>query len=161
MRKRTFKFISYFEKIFLVLFYKKGWFEESLAYLYRKNDIIDYRRDNHPLINYFHLYSERMDYPLIDLKMIVKQYDFYLNSKIFKTKLLKIFKKCFFIKKINFLKFLIIQRIFIKKYYNLFSSKFYKNYNNINLLKLNLIFNLFLLRAKHKFVLYDLNKWVD
>lgn len=156
--RRTYKFISYFERLFLVLFYKKGWFENSLANLYRKKDILDDRRKNYPLINAFHLSVNRMEYKTTDLKLLVKQFKFYKNSKIFKTKLKKILKFCFKIKNKDFLKFLIIQNLFFKKYYNSYSYPYFKSYNNYNTLKLNLIFNAFLINSNGRFVVFDLDK---
>jgi len=132
-----------------------------MANLYRIKDIEDHRRKNYPLIYLFHLYLERMDYNIENLNLTVRQYNFYLNSKIFGPKLSKIFRVCFLKNKTNFLKFLIIQEIFFRKYYNTFSSDFFKNYSNLNTLDLNLVFNIFLLRAKHKFLIFDLNNWYD
>ena len=161
IQKRTFKFISYFEKLFLVLFYKKGWFEKSMANLYRKKDIIECRRNFYPLINLFHLYSEKSDYKFEDLKFIVLNYNFFLKSKVFKLKLLKLFNFCFKIKNKNFIKFLIIQKLFFNKYFNTNSSTFFKDQNYRNLVKLNFVFNIFLLRAHGKYLVLDLNKWPD
>ena len=161
IRKRTFKFISYFEKLFLVLFYRKGWFEESIANLYRKKDIIDYRRENYPLIFFFHLYYDKMDYQLKDLKLLVKQYNFYINNIIFKKKLIKLFNFCFKLKNNKFIKFLMIQRLFFTRYYNSHSYILYNDYNNLNTVKLNFFFNLFLLNSKGRFVSCNLHKWND
>ena len=124
-------------------------------------DIEDYRRKNFPLIYMFHLYLDKSEYKIEDLKLTVKQYNFYKNSKIFKKKLMKILKICFFFKKKDFIKFLIIQEIFFKKYYNTFSSVFFEQQNNLNTLELNYVFNIFLLKAKYRFVIYDLNNWYD
>lgn len=161
IRKRTFKYLSYFEKLFLVLFHKKGWFERSIAHLFRMKDIEDYRRKNYPLIYLFHLYLERSEYKIENLNLTVRQYNFYKKSKIFKLKLLQIFQNCFFIRKTNFLKFLMIQDIFFRKYFNTFSSSFFRDYSILNSLKLNIVFNIFLLNAKKKFVVYNLDHWVD
>lgn len=161
MTKRTFKFLSYFEKLFLVLFYRKGWFEKSLAYLYRKKDVEEYRRKNYPLINLFHLFLERSDYKFDNLKIIVGQFYYFNNSKVFEKKLTKVFKICFRGDQINFTKFLIIEKIFFKKYYNTFGSYFFKSYNPNNIIKLNYIFNVFLLKSNFKLVIYDLNNWYD
>lgn len=161
IRKRTFKFISYFEKLFLAFFYKKGWFEDSIANLYRKKDIIDYRRKNFPLINIFYLYVDKMDYKICDLKLLVKQFKFYSKSKSFKLSLNRVFRRCFKNKNRKFLKFLIIQKLFFNKYYNSYSYPYFKTYNNLNTLKLNLTFNLFLMNAKGKLVIFDLDKWHD
>lgn len=147
--------------MFLVLFYKKGWFERSIAHLFRMQDIEDHRRKNYPLIYLFHLYLEKMDYKIENLNLSVRQYNFFCNSKLFGFKLSKIFKICFSKEKTNFLKFLIIQDIFFRRYYNTFSSSFFKNYNYNNTLMLNYAFYIFLLKAKYRFVVYDLHNWYD
>ena len=161
LRKRTFAFISYFEKLFLVLFYRKGWFENSIANLYRKKDIIEYRRNNYPIINWFHLYFNKMDYSLLNLKLLVKQYKYFTKSKLYSKKINFILKNCFNNSKLNFLNFLIIFIIFFDKYYNSYSYPIFKKYNNLNTIKLNRIFNLFLLNSKKKLKIFDLNKWDD
>lgn len=159
--KRTFKFLSYFEKLFLVLFYRKGWFERSLAHLFRKQDIIDYRRRHYPLINFFHFNLNRSEYKFEDLKLLVSQFFFFTNSDIFGPKLKKIYRNCFAYKHLNFKKFLMIQQIFYKKYFNTYGSLFFNNYNKLNILTLNYIFQVFLFKARGKLVIYDLEKWQD
>lgn len=161
MLKRTFKFLSYFEKMFLVLFYKRGWFEKSLAYLYRRKDVEEYRRKHYPLINLFHLYLDKSDYKFEDLKLISSQFNFFYKSSLFHNKIKKISQLCFTRNNSIFLNFLIIQNIFFKKYFNTFSSFFFKVYHTYNTLTLNFIFQVFLLRSNKKLVIYDLNNWND
>lgn len=161
MTKRTFKFLSYFERIFLVLFYRKGWFERSLAYLYRKKDIEEYRRKHYPLINLFHLYLDKSEYKFEDLKLLSKQYEYFFRSISFSYKLRRIFRACFSIDVNNFIKFLILQEIFFKKYFNTYGSFFFKKYNTLNTLTLNYILHVFLLKANSKLIVYDLDNWHD
>ena len=161
MTKRTFKFLSYFEKLFLVLFYRRGWFERSLAYLYRKKDVEEYRRKHYPLINLFHLYLDKSDYKFENLKLLVNQFNFFYESDVFGPKLKKINKFCFNYTSSNFVYFLIIQEIFFRKYWNTFGSVFFKKYDTLNTLTLNYIFQTFLLKAKYKLIIYDLENWHD
>lgn len=159
--KRTFKFLSYFEKTFLVLFYRKGWFEKSLAHLYRKKDVEDYRRKFYPLINIFHLYAERSEYKFEDLKLLISQFSFFNSSEVFGWRLRNVYRECFYRKRTNWRSFLIIQHIFYKKYFNTYSSFFFNNYNFNNTLTLNYMFQVFLYRANSKLIVYDLENWYD
>lgn len=126
LRRRTFKFISHFEKLLLVLFYKKGWFENSIANLYRRKDVLDYRKKFYPIIHAFHLNHDKVNYEINNLKFFVKQYKFYSNITKYKTKLIKIYNVCFFKKNKNFIKFLMLQNLYYKKYYNFLSYTFFK-----------------------------------
>lgn len=161
MRKRTFKFLSYFEKLLLVLFYKKGWFDKSIANLYRKKDILEYRRNFYPMIYSFHINHDKVNYELENLKLLVKQYNYYYNNKFYSKKFNKILKLCFSLNNKNFVKFLVLQNLFISKYYNLNSYFFFKNKNNLNLIKFNRLFNIFLLRSSKKLIYFNLDIWYD
>ena len=161
IRKREFKYLSYFEKLFLVLFYRDGWFVYTFAHIFRTKEIKEYRRKQYPLIFLFHLYFDKMDYKFEDLRLLVKQYKYFNNSNYFNVKLPKIHKYCFSTTTHGFSKFLIIQKIFFKKYYNSHSSLFYIKYDNLNTVKLNLAFYIFLMNAKNRFVLLDLSKCSD
>lgn len=161
MRKRTFKFLSYFEKLFLVLFYKKGWFEKSISNLYRKKDIIDYRRKNYPIIYSFHLNYNKVNYELNNLRLLIKQYKYYSNSKFYNKKLHKIFNFCFKNKDKLFIKYLLLQNLYIKNYYNLISYSYFIDKNNLNLIKFNRLFNIFLIRSSNKLITFNLDRWYD
>lgn len=161
IRKRDFKYLSYFEKLFLVLFHRQGYFTKTFANLYRVSEIANYRRNKYPLIFLFHLYLDKMDYEITDLKLLLKQYYYYKSSKSFSNKLNFILKTCFYTTKNDFLKFVIIYDILIRKYYNSHSSLFFWKYNNFNTLKLNWVFNIFLLNAKGRMLILNLDKWSD
>lgn len=161
LRRRTFKYISYFEKLFLVLFYRKGWFDRSIANLYRKKDIVEYRRKFYPIIYSFHMNHDKVDYKVNNLKFFVKQFKFY--SKVSKTKLKfnKILRVCFNKFNKSFIKFLMMQELCIMKYYNFSSYTFFKRAWTYDLLKFNRLFNIFLIRSRYKLMLFDLDRWSD
>lgn len=162
IRRRTFKYISYFEKLILVFFYKRGWFENSLANLYRKKDIVDYRRKFYPVIYSFHLNYDKVFYHLDDLKFFVKQYKYYHTEKLFFYKKMSlVLKNCFSIKNKNFIKFLVLQYLYINKYFNLNSYFFFDEKTNNNLVKFNRAFSIFLLRSSKKLVFFNLDRWND
>jgi len=161
MTKRTFKFLSYFEKLFLVLFYRKGWFERSLAYLYRMKDIEEYRRANYPLINMFHIYLNKSEYKASNLKLLARQYDFFFESPFFKHKLIKVVNAYFNFRTTRFLRYLTIRRIFFKRYSDVFDNFMFKTNKEFNVLILNFIFNVFLLKATKRLIIYDLDNWKD
>lgn len=160
IRKRTFKYISYFEKLFLVLFYKKGWFEDSIANVYRKKDIIDYRKNFYPNIYSFHINYNTVNYEINSLKFLVDQYKYYFKKSIVKKKLSKIIKLCF-VNKNFFIKYLMFQSLYIKKYYNFNSYFNFYNKSNLNLIKLNKVFYTSLLKCNKKLILFNLDKWND
>jgi hypothetical protein len=138
--KRDFNNLSYFEKLFLSLFYRKDIFNNSIANIYKNNSLLNYRQKNYPLIFFFHLYLDRMDYSFLNLQQIYKQFNFFINSGVF-LKTINCLKNLFFKKNNknlnNLIIMLIIQKFFFKKYYNLCSSIFFKNINSNNLVKLN------------------------
>ena len=158
VRKRTFQYISYFEKLILVLFYKKGWFENSIANLFRKKDIVEYRRKYYPTIYSFHINYDRVNYELNNLKFFVRQFNYYNKNKIIFKKLGKIYKFCYFIKNKNFIKYLMLQNLYYKKYFNLNNYFYFYNISNLNLIKFNRIFSIFLLRSSKKLILFNLDK---
>jgi hypothetical protein len=137
--KRDFNDLSYFEKLFLSFFYRKNIFNKSIANIYKNNNLLNFRQKNHPLIFFFHLYFDRMDYVFSNLNFIRRQFFFFSNSSIFlKTfkNLILIFFKDSTIKN-NFLIFSIVQKIFFKRYYNLCSSVYFNSFNKNNIVKLN------------------------
>jgi len=161
--KRDFNDLSYFEKLFLSIFYRKNIFNKSIANIYKNNNLLNYRQKNYPLIFFFHLYFDKVNYTLINLNVIKKQFLFFFNSPIF-LKTLKNIKFMFFknnIVKNNFLIFLIIQKLLFKRYYNLCSSIYFYQLNYKNLVKLNWLFYLFLTNSKGLLNIYDLSKYSD
>ena len=161
IRKRTFKFLSYFEKILLVLFYRKGWFEKSIANLYRKKDILDCRRNFYPTIYSFHINHDKVSYDPSNLKLMVKQYNYFFKNKFYNKKFNKIFNICFNVNNRFFLKYLMLQNLLIHNYYNLNSYFFYIEKTDINLVKLNRLFNIFLIRSSKKLINFNLDRWYD
>ncbi len=160
IRKRTFKYISYFEKIILVFFYKKGWFENSLANLYRIKDITDYRKMYYPTIQSFHTNYNKIDYCLDNLRFFSKQFRYYNKNKINK-KFIKILKLCFSVNNKNFVKFLMLQILYFNKYFNFNSYQFFNNKSEKNLIKFNRVFYIFLQKSRKKMMLFNLDKWYD
>jgi hypothetical protein len=159
--KREFKDLGYLEKLFLSLFYRNGWFENSIANIFDKKSIFEYRRLNYPLVFFFHMYYGLMDYKFDNLNLLVKQYNYFNSSKIFKFKLNFIKNKFFKKTKNKFIYFLILQKLLYNRYYNLCSSVYFESYSNFNTLKLNWLFHIFLLRSNGKFIIYNLNKYSD
>lgn len=165
IRKRDFNDLSYFEKLFLVLFHRPNWFSKSIANLYSNRNLFNYRKDKYPLIFFFHLYYDKGDYNFSNLKNLLKQYKYFSSSKVFNRKI-KIVKHMFFKKlsinrKNNFIQFVILQKILYKRYYNLCASVYFKKHTYLNTLKLNWLFYIFLLRSKKKYVVFDLSKYSD
>ena len=163
--KRDLKDLSYFEKLFLVLFNRKNAFGNSVGNLYSNSNFFDYRRDNYPLVFFFHLYYEKVKFKFSNLKNLSKQFYFFNKSIIFKT-ITKHLQFYFFKKNKNkkfsdFMVFLIIQKILYKRYYDLCNSIFFEKLNYNNLVKFNWMFYIFLLRSNKKLIIYDLSKYSD
>jgi hypothetical protein len=159
--KREFKDLGYFEKIFLIFFYKKGFFENSVANIFDKKNIYEYRKFKYPMIFFFHMYYGLADYKLNNLKLLVRQFNYYKNTDLFDSKLNWV-KFKFFKKTLNsFIFFVILQRLFYNRYYNLCNSIFFDKQSYLNLIKLNWIFYVFLLRSCGKFIIYDVNKYSE
>lgn len=104
---------------------------------------------------------DKVSYFFDDLKLAVKQFRYYNKSKYFKSKILKILKICFCQSNNNFVKYLMLQDLYINNYYNLNSYFFFKEKNNLNLIKFNRFFNIFLLRASCKLITFNLDIWYD
>lgn len=161
--KKDFNDLSYFEKLFLSFFYRKNIFNKSIANIYNNNNLLNFRQKNHPLVFFFHLYFDRMEYKFSNLNLIKKQFYFFSRSVVF-SKTLNKFRFLFFKKNKdinNIVIFLIIQKLFFKRYYNLCSSIYFSKLNSNNLVKLNWIFYLFLENSKGFFKIYDLSKYSD
>lgn len=161
--KRDFNNLSYYEKLFLSFFYRKNIFNNSIANIYKNNDLLNYRQKNHPLVFFFHLYFDKMDYKFSNLMLLKKQFLFFFNSPVFLKTLNKVklifFKKNYKIN--NFIIFLIIQKLFFKRYYNLCSSIYFNKNDSKNLVKLNWLFYLFLTNSHGLLKIYDLSKYSD
>jgi hypothetical protein len=161
--KRDFNDLSYFEKLFLSFFYRKNIFNKSISNIYKNNNLLNFRQKNHPLVFFFHLYLDKMDYKFSNLSLIKKQFYFFSKSIVF-SKTLNKFKFLFFKKNKNLSNvviFLIIQKLFFKRYFNLCSSIYFSKINSYNLVKLNWIFYLFLENSKGFYKIYDLSKYSD
>lgn len=163
--KKDFNYLPYFEKIFLALFHRKNLFKNSIANIYEDDDsLINFRKNNFPLVFFFHLYFDRSDYTFSKLKFLKKYFIFFKKSRLF-SKSLNNFKKLFFINKNytsnNFIIYLILQKILFKRYYNLCSSLYFENFSENNLVKLNFVFFIFLNNSKGLLHMYDLSKYDD
>jgi len=142
--KNNFNYLNYFEKLFLSLFHKENLFYNFYNDSYNNLKIFNYRFKNYPMILFFHFFNKKETYSYYSLNALYKQF--------------KYIKK---IKNNSFIDFLIIQKFFFKKYFNLYSSFFYKSYSEFNNLKLIFFFfNLYSL-SKNKFIVYNLNVFND
>lgn len=164
--KKDFNDLSYFEKLFLVFFSRNDDFKISIGNIYSNNKLFNFRKDNYPLIFFFHLYSQKMNYKFSDLSFLIKFFNYFNNSKIHRNSINRF--KFLFLKKYknnkkfsDYLFFLILQKTFYKRYYNLCSSIYFKSLNKNNLIKLNWLFYLFLINSNKKSVIYDLSKYSD
>jgi len=139
--KNNFDYLNYFEKLFLSLFYKDNLFYNFYNDLINKSKIFKYRFRSNPIIFFFHFYNKKENYQLSNLNILHKQY--------------------FFLKNAGFLDFLIFYKLYFKKYFNLYSSFFYKNYNFYNNIKLVFFFNYIFNKTKKSLVIYNLNVFND
>jgi hypothetical protein len=94
-----------------------------------------------PIILFFHFYNKKENYQLSKLNILYKQYNFFKFSR--------------------FLDFLLIQKYFFKKYFNLYSSFFYKTYNIYNNVKLIFFFNYIFNKNNKSLVVYNLDVFND
>jgi len=140
--KKNFDYLNYFEKLFLSLFHKKNLFYNFYNESYNIKKIFKYRVKKNPIISFFHFYSNRESYSLYNLNILYKQFKFFKNSY-------------------NFINFLIFQKMFIKKYFNLYSSFFYSIYDNNNTIKLIFFFSYINVLTNKKLVIYNLNVFDD
>lgn len=139
--KNNFDYLNYFEKLFLSFFHKENLFYNFYNDSYNKFKIFNYRVKNNPMILFFHFFNKRENYYFYDLNILFKQFKY--------------------IKNYNFIDFLIFQKFFFKKYFNLYSSFFYKNYNDFNSLKLIFFFFYLYSINNKKLIIYNLNVFSD
>jgi hypothetical protein len=139
--KNNFDYLNYFEKLFLSLFYRDGLFYNFYNDLNNKLKIFNHRVKFNPVILFFHFFNKKEEYQFSKLNILYKQYSFFKN--------------------LNFLNFLIIQKYFFKKYFNLYSSFFYKSYSIYNNIKLFFFFNYIFNKNKKYLVVYNLNVFND
>jgi hypothetical protein len=97
--------------------------------------------NSNPIILFFHFYNKKEVYQFSKLNILFKQYVFFKNS--------------------NFLHFLLIQKYFFKKYFNLYSSFFYKHYDINNNIKLIFFFNYIFNKNNKSLVIYNLDVFND
>lgn len=139
--KNNFDYLNYFEKLFLSLFHRENLFYNFYNDSYNNLKIFKYRVKNNPMILFFHFFDKKENYNFYNLNILSKQFKFFKNY--------------------NFIDFLIIQKFFSKKYFNLYSSFFYKNYNESNILKLTFFFFYLFSLNNNKLVIYNLNVFND
>ena len=53
--RRDFNDLTYFEKLFLTYFHRNGAFKNSIANIFSNNNLLNYRKNNFPLVFFFHL----------------------------------------------------------------------------------------------------------
>jgi hypothetical protein len=139
--KNNFDYLNYFEKLFLSLFYRDNLFYNFYNDLNNKSKIFKYRMNFNPIILFFHFYNKKENYQLSKLNILYKQYTFFKTS--------------------SFLSFLLIQKYFFKKYFNLYSSFFYKHYNVNNNIKLVFFFNYIFNKNNKNLIIYNLDVFND
>jgi len=139
--KNNFNYLNYFEKLFLSLFHRENLFYNFYNDKVNNYKIFKYRVKNNPVILFFHFFNKKESYNFNNLFLICKQFKYHNNY--------------------NFINFLIFQKFFFKKYFNMYSSFFYKFYNDNNIIKLSfLFFYLYSLNNK-KLIIYNLNVFND
>ena len=148
--KKPFSRVTFFEKFILVFFYNSNWFFKSISnFSNYSNEINNLKKKNYPLLNFFSIYNNLSDYKL--------------NNLLFFKKIFIFFKKNNFFKKVNFVEFVILQKLFFKKYFNLLDKNFFKNLDILNLIKLNFLFYYFnknnFNRKNYKFNLNYYSDW--
>jgi len=125
--KKPFNRITFFEKFILAFFYKNNWFFKSISSFSNfSNEIADLKKKHYPLLNFFSYYNNLSEIKITNLFFLKKIYFF--------------FKKNNFLLKSNFVDFLILQKLFFKKYFNFLNKNFFKNESLLNLIKLNFLF---------------------
>lgn len=139
--KNNFDYLNYFEKLFLSLFYRDNLFYNFYNDLTNKFKIFKYRMLNNPVILFFHFYNKKENYSFSGLNVLYKQYKFFNNF--------------------DFLNFLIIQKFFFKKYFNLYSSFFYKGFDINNNIKLVFFFNYIFNKNEKTLIIYNLDVFND
>jgi hypothetical protein len=149
---------SFLEKIFFIFF-------KDVLFVKNKNELknlIDFRNNYYPVISYYHLLSIKNEFNFNIFNNLIKQFIFFKNNKLYNFN--NEFISVLFFKNKNysiFFKYLIIQKLLYKKYFNLLNTLFYYNSNVTNLLKFNFLFNIFLLESKQKQLYFDLSKYED
>ncbi len=139
--KNNFDYLNYFEKLFLSLFYRDNLFYNFYNDLNNRSKIFKYRMKSNPVILFFHFFNKKENYKFSKLNILVKQYNFFKNF--------------------SFLNFLLIQKYFFKKYFNLYSSFFYKNYSINNNIKLVFFFNYIFNKTNKNLIIYNLDVFSD
>ena len=139
--KNNFDYLNYFEKLFLSLFYRDGLFYNFYNDLNNKSKIFKYRMSSNPVVLFFHFYNKKENYKLSKLSILCKQFRFF--------------------KSLRFLDFLLLQKYFFKKYFNLYSSFFYKNYSVYNHIKLVFFFNYIFNKNNKNLIVYNLDVFND
>jgi hypothetical protein len=139
--KNNFDYLNYFEKLFLSLFYRDGLFYNFYNDLNNQSKIFKYRMNSNPIILFFHFYNKKEDYQFSRLNILCKQFNFF--------------------KSLSFLDFLLLQKYFFKKYFNLYSSFFYKNYSIYNNVKLVFFFNYIFNKNNKNLIIYNLDVFND
>lgn len=162
-RRRDFDNLGFFEKIFLAFFKKDNWFYNSIANIYNESYLLEYRQKEYPRVFLFHLWFDEVSYFIKDLSVLSRQNLYFNNSYLFKKK--TNFINRFFFKSVGYsqstlIQFIILQKLLYEKYYNIFGSLFFKEYDSYNVIKLNWWFYLFVSCAKGRFIEFDLNKYV-
>ena len=111
------------------------------------NSVNNYKKDNHPLLNFFSYYNNCSDNKLKNLIFLKKLFNF--------LKLNGYSKNCN-----SFFEFVILQYFLTKKYFD-FLVLFYYDTTNSNLTKLNFLFNFFNKNFKNNIKRYNLNYYND
>lgn len=157
--KRSFFNLPYFEKLFLILFYKHSQFYSIFSNVSHLNRINLIRKLNYPLINNFFWKKFNKNVNTDQLQILVRQFLFFKNKSLFSN------QNVFFKNKFhNFIYFLILNDIFVKKYFYLIDFQVF-NKNATTTLKLNFLFFIFFFNnyklSLINFNLNNYNQWLQ
>jgi hypothetical protein len=150
----------------LSFFFEKSFFFLFSEARYPRLVFFQYLEKKKPNVLVFHIFKNRINlnkFLTLSLNFITNQFDFFLNSLIFKKKAnLNMFNLNFFNKKINFFFFFfILNKFFFKRFYRFLSFLFFSNFNQLNLIKLNFVFFIFFNKANGFLKMLDLGKFYD
>lgn len=168
--KNNLLMFDYLRRMYLVqrlsFFFEKSFFFLFSEHRFPRINFFKYLRKNKPFVLYFHIFKNRVNlknFMFINLNFIIKQFNFFFTSFIFKNKAEKnIFNLNFFSTKVNFFfYFFILKKLFFKRFHRFLSFIFFYNFDYFNLIKLDFIFFIFLSNSKGLLQLLDMGKFYD
>lgn len=150
----------------LSLFFEKPFFFVFTNDRYPRMLFFEFLLKNKPKVLGFHFFKNCINlknFFSINLFFVIKQFKFFLNSFFFKIRINeKLLNFNFFNLKINlFFYFFIFKKLFFKKFYRFLSFIFFSKFNQLNLIKFNFLFFIFLYNSNKFFKILNLNKFYD